>query len=79
MIRRSRASGTPPAAYQVTSQSGFGLSESEEVQSILSDICVVANTDVKVICSITTRILKKSICYCIKGGIRTFQMIMWKI
>ena len=40
---------------------GLRTSESEEVKSILSDTCVVENTDLKVICSITTRILKGSI------------------
>ena len=40
---------------------GLETSAIAEVKSILSDTCVVENTDVKVICSITTRILKGSI------------------
>ena len=37
---------------------GLETSASAEGKSILSDACVVENTDVKVICSITTRMLK---------------------
>ena len=49
--------GAPPAAHPGTVETPA----SAEVKSILSNICVVENTDVKVICSITTRKLKESI------------------
>ena len=53
---RARPSGLPRDCSV-----GLETSASVEVKSILSDICVVENTDVKVICSITTRILKETI------------------
>ena len=40
---------------------GLETSASAEVKSILSNICVMENTDVNAICSITTRILKEYI------------------
>ena len=51
----------PPAGLSRDCSVGLETSASVEVKSILSDICEVENTDVKVICSITTRILKESI------------------
>ena len=50
-----------PSGLSRNSSVGLETSASAEVKSILSNTCVVENTDVKVICSITTRILKEFI------------------
>ena len=53
--------GRAPSGRSTDCSVGLETSASSEVKSIPSDICAVENTGVKVICSITTSILKESI------------------
>ena len=53
--------GRAPSGRSTDCSVGFETSASSEVKSIPSDIYVVENTSVKVICSITMRILKEYI------------------